>query len=163
MKQRKLPNAFAFSADAFPGDRVGSRSSLQPRLLHCRGLYLGTCHATQERQHSNSNRACNIIPSGFFLKVKVALFPKRSQVPVKRRREHSTACQHTHSKRSDPLSVSSTEVSLRPASSRLFSKRLLFGAGENLGVYLVLGQPISSLSFLSFSARETFPDKQPRC
>ena len=69
---------------------------------------------------------------------------------------------HTRQENADQQSCSSRERSLRPAASRLLSKRLLFGEGGGFGVYLVLGQPLSSLSSLSFSARDTFPDKQPR-
>ena len=144
---------------------LAARPSLQPRPRHCPLLSLSTCHATQERQHSNSNRAYSIIPSSLFLEVKRALFPKRPHVPVKRKRraQHSMPA-HTHCKNFDQQSGSSTtELSLRPASTRLFSRRLLFSAGGDLGVCRVLGHPLSSRSSLSLSARETFPDKQPRC
>ena len=78
------------------------------------------------------------------------------------RAQHSMPASHTRQENADQQSCSSRERSLRPAASRLLSKRLLFGEGGGFGVYLVLGQPLSSLSSLSFSARDTFPDKQPR-
>ena len=78
------------------------------------------------------------------------------------RAQHSMPASHTRQENSDQQSCSSRKRSLRPAASRLLSKRLLFGEGGGFGVYLVLGQPLSSLSSLSFSARDTFPDKQPR-
>ena len=100
IKKKPKKNQMHFFSQRTPfGDRSGSRSSLQPRPRHCPLRSLSTCHATQERQQCNSNRAYSIIPSSLFLKVKRTLFPKRLHVPVKRKRraQHSMPA-HTHCK-----------------------------------------------------------------
>ena len=151
-----------FAADAL-GDRTGSRSVQEthhvtalffPRVPAC-----NTRATAQRQQQSMQHHTLEPLPEGG-----KSSFP--SAVPhtcqAKKRAQHSMPA-HTRGKNLDQQSGVSTELSLRRASSRLFSRRLLFGSGGALGVYPVLGHPKSSLSSFSFSSRETFPIKQPSC